>query len=278
MGRVTREEGVPPAPRARPPPAERVDGVPFQPGGLRCHAPGRHQPPGGAVAAQFLDGHVRPAHELEPPSSRAAVDRRGRLGRVAVLGDEGAPLLLDQRLVVHHQPVGLEPGIPDVDAELGADGAVGAIGADEPPRPDLRDLGRLLRGRQRGGHSLAILGQVLEGPAAVNPHPRRCQRQVLEGRLEVGLVEAVGVRPSRLGGPVPVHGLEEFALAVAELVPAPVTLGRFEQVGVVGHEPRRLENAERLMVDGACPRRRVPLRPALYDGHLQAGLTEEDCG
>jgi hypothetical protein len=47
---------------------------------------------------------------------------------------------------------------------------------------------------------------------------------------------------------------------------------------VVGHEPRRLENAERLVVDGAGPRRRVPLRPALYDGHLQAGLAEEDCG
>jgi hypothetical protein len=86
--------------------------------------------------AQLLDGHFRAAHELEPPASWAAVDCGGGLRRVAVLGGEGAPLLLDQWLVVHHQPVGFEPGISDADAELGADGTVGPIGADEPPRPE----------------------------------------------------------------------------------------------------------------------------------------------
>src|SRR6266478_5538960 len=70
-------------------------------------------------------------------SARRMNSSRGRLGWVAVLGDEGAPFLRNQRLIVHHEPVGLEPRITDLDAELGADGAVGPVSADEPPRPDL---------------------------------------------------------------------------------------------------------------------------------------------
>ena len=107
-------------------------------------------------------------------------------------------------------------------------------------------------------------------------YPRRRDRQLLECRLKVGLVEAVGIGPPRLSGSVPVDGLQELARTIAELVPAAFAPGRFEQVGVVGHESRSLEDAQRLVVDGAGTRQRVPLRLAFDDADLQAGLAEED--
>jgi hypothetical protein len=45
---------------------------------------------------------------------------------------------------------------------------------------------------------------------------------------------------------------------------------------MVGHESGSLENAQRLVVDGAGPWQQVPLRLALDDTDLQAGLAKED--
>src|SRR6266403_784421 len=105
-------------------------------------------------------------------SSRAVsgVTPHGAMSRQAVLSwPSSATGMSARRMNSNRRRPG--PRISDLDAEPGADGAVGPVSADEPPRPDLRDLGGLCGDRELYGHPLVVLRQGLKGPPAVKCYP-----------------------------------------------------------------------------------------------------------
>ena len=77
--------------------------------------------------------------------------------------------------------------------------------------------------------------------------------------------EAVRVGPSCLRRAVPVDGAEQFAVSAADLVSPTFALGGLEEPGVIRHHSGCLQDAQSLVVDGACARHRIPRRPALDD-------------
>ena len=76
-------------------------------------------------------------------------------------------------------------------------------------------------------------------------------------------------------GPVPVDRPQQFAVRVADLVAAPLALGRLEKVAMLGHHPGRLQDAQSLVVDRAGPWHGVPRRPAFDNRDLPTLLGQQ---
>src|ERR1700692_2784009 len=102
-----------------------------------------------------------------------------------------------------------------------------------------------------------------------------CHR--LEYRLEVGLVEPVDVRPAGLCRSVPVDRAKDLTFPIAKLGATPFSARRCEQIGMLTHDPGRLQDTKSLVVDRARPWHRIARRPFLDDCHLPSLTSEENC-
>ena len=189
----------------------------------------------------------------------------------------GMPDALLVRDDVDDQPFVGEAEVGLIDPEQVAHRAARAVRADDVMRPD---RGRRFRPFSREGqrHLPGPLLQPGQRPAAPDRHVRQSLELAGQHPLEIGLVEAVRLRPARRARPVPVDLEQRLARLVEKSVRPLRADHRVDQRRERGAEPGVLKRPDRLVVDRARARQRVEVRPPLIKRDRQPALPEEQRG